>query len=1167
MGYFFFRDNNPETRSVLQGLRDVAYQLSESDVFYAKQLMRTVHRSDEIRTVASAFRKLFIEPFEADNRGRMLFIFLDGLDEANQEELDQLLPLLRPENDEVQNRTKVQFALVGRTYLSEAVTLALDPGAQGDVLTTIQVTTARNAEDVRAYLVESIVNSRVMRRTSVDFVNEVIRAMEEQVDGLFILAKLMVAELNRRRRPNTILESVRTFPKEIEGMLKQTLDNVSATLSLEEAADLNEILRWVACAEETLSLAQIEEALILRFGDPPFQLEEALRGPYACFFELEREDGLTTDDLTKEHERIRRRNHDTSPNRNGRLTSGTASPSRRISSRGRLSSSWTSSLGFRNSPPMRHSPPMRNSPPMRSSPPIRGSPPVKYSNPFRNSSPALHISPISSPDVGDLDSEIEFGSNKDTTFVTFFHSSVGQFFRNYEMPKQPTITVNYTVEFDIQKARLHTLQTCLRVFNDKEWYQDLGLNQNKTSVKQYAAWYWQEHLAAVDVARVSAKDKHDIGMQVYKMLTDEATILDWTIQYEENNEGLEVLNDKNLAVIRKWMGDPGVLELLEPEAKDWAVEAMAKNSGFAEKIGRVWAKVWLSSDRFEHYVPTLFCFEIVQSLAFVDAGDTWSSSRVHWSDIPAEQRILKALEWANFPETARSHRRIGSTYLTQGLHQQALAHYEKALALDDNVVQTLGRIAYCLYVDGRYDLALQKALTCASMEEANLEQGLLQGPELARSKWRLYKDHFLIAQCYYRTSRVDCSLEYFRKAVKSATEAEVDPGEIFQAEASYLEVLAAENRHAELMDRLEEMARKMNGDRNRLVDFLLDQYNKTLVLDWIPKAACKVDMVDFLLDTLEQAIDVARATLNHLKALYLRLSMGTTYSYERATDEAIAMFEQISLLESRARGNIPTRQGRAISFQRLASLYKTQVWHVGFTSPEADTWLTKLEQVQEKQDIQQNVDMPSNIMGSDVNVAAIYLAMFYRLRGRTKEAKTLLKELVLESLELLSDEEPQNDEFALHNLLKLFIAADDVDNARALAQSMRKINPKAPVHTSADSPVKRRDEPKLPDIQGTNRSCAQCLLVISLSDEFNMCKYCMESYCMDCLNNVIKTPGNATADHREDILCRSDHEWFVIGTMDRVLHRGEILMGNGEVRGFGEWKNGLQKWWREYVIE
>ena len=108
---------------------------------------------------------------------------------------------------------------------------------------------------------------------------------------------------------------------------------------------------------------------------------------------------------------------------------------------------------------------------------------------------------------------------------------------------------------------------------------------------------------------------------------------------------------------------------------------------------------------------------------------------------------------------------------------------------------------------------------------------------------------------------------------------------------------------------------------------------------------------------------------------------------------------------------------------------------------------------------------------------------------------------------------------------------------------------------------------KLPDIQGTNRSCAQCLLVISLSDDFQMCKFCMDSYCNECMNKIIKQPGNSTADHREDVICRNDHEWFIIGTMDRLLHRGEILMGNGEIRGFTDWRNGLQKWWSEYKAE
>lgn len=1134
MGYFFFRDNNPETRSVLQALRDVAYQLSETDAFYAKQLMQILHSSEDIRTIAGAFRRLFAQPSEQESRGRVMYIFLDGIDEADSTQLKEFLSLLAP--DDGQPDTKVQIALIGRSYLTETVTLALDPAAQGQVFTSVHVTTDRNAEDVSAFISEGVTQSRIMRRASNDFKEQVITAMEKQVDGLFILAKFMLAEVNRKRHRHSILESLESYPKEINGMLQRTLASLAATISFEEVEDLNEMLRWISCAEEALTLEQLEAALVLRFGDPPFRLEEALRGQYSCFFELEREDGFTTDDLIKDYERQQRE-----------AASEATPPGRRLSPGGNIS-------------PRRLSSPARMS---ATSPPLNSS--SHKLSPNRDLSRGRDYSPARSPDPIN---EMEFRSNKSTTFVAFFHTSVREFFRDKDSTTATPTMEDAKIGFDTGSAKLHILKTCLRIFNDKEWFEKNSSGRGRLAIKQYAAWYWQEHLRSIDPATVSSMDKMEIGRQVCRMLTDEDVIFDWSIMYEKNNEGLEVLTDGNIEGVQRWMSNSDVRESLDGEAKEWAAKAATEPSSIAAQIGRLYARAWLMDD-FTEYSPTAFCFKIVQTMAYMDEGYSWSHSNVHWSEFPVEKRIAKAAEWANCTQTAHWHRRVGSTYLVQGLHSKALSHYYQALEVDHNRIESCGRIAFCLSKDKRYEDALRQALECAAMEDEYL-RGDPQGAALSRSRWRLYKDHHLIARCYYQIGKIEESLEYFRKAMISATSADLSPSENFESEIGYLEVLAAENRHKDMMDLLQAMSLQESATKHkqsRLLDLLLHGYNRQLVMDWIPKAASKVKQVDFFVEQLEQTIGTADKMRHPLRILYLRLSMGATCTYNRETDIAISLFEQISLIEYRPRGNIPTRQGHAVSFQRLAALYKERVLHAGLKTTDAEAWISKLEHVQEKQNKHHNFDMPPSMLGSDVNVASIYLASFYRLLGRAEESRSLLQTLILESLDILSDEELQNDEYALENLVRLFIAADDIEKARSLAQSMRKINPTANLATPIESPVLTRPEPKLPEIQSTSRSCGECLEIISLSEDLAICRFCMDSFCIKCLGTIIKKPGNTTDDHEEETVCRSDHDWFTVPPLNRFLHTGEILHGNGQVRGFAEWKDMLQKEWTNHSLE
>ena len=1143
LGYFYFRSNNPDTRSVLQALRDVAYQLSESDGFYGKQVLQSVRSGDDIKTIAGAYRRLFVEPFDEDTRHRRLHVFLDGIDEAEPGEMEELLAQLVPIEAETRPKkggSVIQFALIGRSYMSDIVTSHLDAPNSAHSLTVIQVTPDRNADDVRAYIKEGVTHSRILSRSSAEFKKQVIDTMEKRVDGLFILAKLMLADMNRKRRPTSILESLASFPAEINGILKQNLANLSATIGEEEAADLNEMLRWTTCAEQALTLEQLEAILILRFDDPPFRFEDTLRGQYACFFELEREDGLTTDDLTKDHERLQReqRRGSTPTERVRRSSSvGKKSPKRNISPGQKFSQSGRR----RTSPITLDTDVRRHFSPTRS---------PTGSSPFRRSGEGF-----------DSDTELEYRSKKSSTTVSFFHISIREFFRDMDKTNGTTTGSGPKIGFANVEAKTHVLKTCLRIFDDKGWFVNKRLGKKKHAIKQYAAWYWQEHLKSLNPKDVDKDDKRIIGQQLYRMLTDEEVIYDWSILYERSDEGLEVMTDNNMKAIRTWMQDPEVVASLEPDARKWAEKSSATPIGMVEKIGRFYAKAWLD-EKYEGYIPTKFCFKIVQSIAFMDEGHKWSDSQCHWTDIPVAERISKATKWARFKKTAHWFRRVGSTYLTTGMHTEALEHYNEALMLDKNSVETLGRKAYCLSVDQQHGEALELTLECEKEEEKLIASGKLSEGQLAASRWRLYRDHYLIAQCYYRLAEVDLSIEYFQKAITSVDSANMEYSERFEPVIALLEVFAAENRHSEMMKLIQGQSLQAAGPRreqSRLVDLLLAQHNQSLVLDWVPKAACKTDQADFLIDRLQLSIEFAIEKRDALKELYLRLALGTTLIYSRNVEEAIDVFEQISLIEYRPRGNVPTRQAHAISFQKLASLYKYEVLRAGIANPEADRWMQRLETVQDKQSSHQNLEMPASMLGSDINAASVYLSLFYRLRGREPEAEALLSALIVESCEILEDEELRNDEFALENLLKLFVAAGDETNARALAVSMRRLNPEASISTLSDSPIQQRGhvEPKLPDIQSSNRSCAQCLEIIAAPVEFFMCRYCLDSYCRRCVEKVIKPSKHKFT---EGIVCRADHEWFNVQPLAKNLHTGEVLV-DGQVIPFGTWKNGIRRRW------
>ncbi|KAK6206672.1 NACHT and TPR domain-containing protein [Colletotrichum tabaci] len=1016
MGYFFFRQNNPESRSMTQALRDIAYQISEQDVFYGKQLVSEVSTGDEIKTVSSAFRKLLVEPLKE---------FLSLLDDLNQQP---------------GQGTRVQVALIGRTTLTDDVMDHLgNDSTGGQQLRTLHVTPDRNSSDIVSYIVEGVNSARILRGSTDDFKQSIIETMTKQVDGLFILAKFMLAELNRIRHPRRIVESLQSYPQEINGMLKKAVLGFSSSITQEEADDLNEILRWVSVAEMGLTLEQIESVLTLKMGDAPFQLEESLRGQFSCFFTLEREDGLSTADLADRHELHRR------------LTSIELDPIKRTS-----------------------------------------------------------------PDFLDMERDIEYFSNKRTTYVTFFHASVKEFFREDASTDLRAGAQHPSIGFKLADARLHVLQTCLKIFTDPTYF---NLGEEGLSLQRYAAWYWPEHLDDVDIKTVPASQKADIGNRLYIMLTDPTILLTWTNLFEES---LDIWTDHNIEVVSRWLKDSDATSTLTVEQKAWATAASASPARLLEPMGRTFAKAWLV-EGFGMYMPTLFCFGVVQSLPLMEKGAKWSDSEYHWQEVPLETRIQQAAEWASHPKTGHWYRRVGSTLLNLGEHTKALEYFEKALAEDSNIVESCGRMGLCQFLKGNYEKALKLHLMCEVVEQEHMAKGYYKTDhELKAAKWRLYKNQAQIAECYNRMKRVESSLAYCRKAMRNAYEAPE-----FEPEIAYMRVLAENNRVTEMMS---------------LFEGLDGRYTDRATL-----AAARTGKTSVLADRYVNGIESAHDAQDSWKEFYLRNALGNVYMAAQEYDNAISIQESICFVEYKARGSLAVRVEYIASFKQLARAYSLKALEADETlrSDAVEPWVKKLEKLMEQQRKYQNRDVPLHMAGFDFNEASIFLILLYRLRTREAESRRLLGDMVSDSLQLLEDDEPQNDEISIRHLQRTLIAAGDSVNAQALWQSTR--TPPTPTNLSGHlAPERRSSSPRIGGLSPRRRgkqitltrvfsesgqiSCDHCLRRFQPPDTFAVCWYCVNlKFCLPCLAAIKSqnfTPGHTSA-------CRPSHDWPRAGLDER----------------------------------
>ncbi|EAW12079.1 NACHT and TPR domain protein [Aspergillus clavatus NRRL 1] len=293
LGYFFFKDDNPNTRSFHQALRDLAYQISKNDPAYEKYLTN-VGDYGRISTLESAWRVLFVNFFlTKPSITSSVFIILDAVDEAFEEERLTFLQVAKDIFD-APNSGRLQFAIVGRPHVSDQLLESLEVDVP-----TIYVTTQKNSGDIDRYIRTSIQKSVILRRVSSALRREIAEKLSAGAEGMFLWVNLMLQELVKKRNESSIRKSLDQAPKGLKEMLRHVLVSFSASLNEEELEFLNELLLWVTCATRPLTLGEVESVLELKSpeGDGMIYLEGALRRQFAAFFNLDRDDGLTTTEL------------------------------------------------------------------------------------------------------------------------------------------------------------------------------------------------------------------------------------------------------------------------------------------------------------------------------------------------------------------------------------------------------------------------------------------------------------------------------------------------------------------------------------------------------------------------------------------------------------------------------------------------------------------------------------------------------------------------------------------------------------------------------------------------------------------------------------------------------------------------------------------------------
>ncbi|KAJ5937944.1 Tetratricopeptide-like helical [Penicillium verhagenii] len=297
---FFCRNNDVDLRSINKALRTLAWQVATQSPSFAAHAEEFCLKEDTGNTY-DLWRKLLVEHL-ARTPSVETCLVIDGLDEAELEELDVLVSLLGKTFSEgdPETRPPLRFVLLSR----DSVRPVFEEHYL-DWIPEIEVGNNENKDDIHEYVSLKLRTAR-MFRSAPDLREEIVKEVSREAEGLWEWANLVIKAVLRCRTKEQIQKIISTTPRGISAMLGQELQRLSRELSLsgeasnddysvEEAAtqidQLNVLLSFVTLAQKPLTFRQLEIMLRIIFKEEVLNLEDDIRSLYSSLFQIRHDVG------------------------------------------------------------------------------------------------------------------------------------------------------------------------------------------------------------------------------------------------------------------------------------------------------------------------------------------------------------------------------------------------------------------------------------------------------------------------------------------------------------------------------------------------------------------------------------------------------------------------------------------------------------------------------------------------------------------------------------------------------------------------------------------------------------------------------------------------------------------------------------------------------------
>lgn len=142
--------------------------------------------------------------------------------------------------------------------------------------TVIDVAT-NNSDDIRQFVRDSIAEIKILDGSTPAAQSrrdEIFEAITKHAKGDFISVDLLLKQIAEKRRVAEMLEVLEQFQGENRSdTIARSIEDLNKTLSRQDIVDLNELLAWVICGYQDMTLAELETVLRLKNGEDNYSLQ------------------------------------------------------------------------------------------------------------------------------------------------------------------------------------------------------------------------------------------------------------------------------------------------------------------------------------------------------------------------------------------------------------------------------------------------------------------------------------------------------------------------------------------------------------------------------------------------------------------------------------------------------------------------------------------------------------------------------------------------------------------------------------------------------------------------------------------------------------------------------------------------------------------------------